>query len=102
MVGRKCRRADFSPQLRPDERPPLFLILVRHAGSMTTKGWGIAAVAWSVLAVLFLGIRCRPGLSGSCGWDWLGMRSGFAFRSAGSKAVEVEATLSARVGLWAT
>ncbi|MFH8717704.1 hypothetical protein ACH4GC_41385, partial [Streptomyces zaomyceticus] len=35
-VGHYCRRTDFSPQLRTDERPQLFLILVRHAGSMTT------------------------------------------------------------------
>ncbi|MDX2565516.1 hypothetical protein PV371_39265, partial [Streptomyces sp. TX20-6-3] len=42
----------------------LFLILVRHAGSMTTKGWGIAAGAWSVLAVLFLGVTVWAGALG--------------------------------------
>ncbi|WP_327365222.1 hypothetical protein [Streptomyces sp. NBC_01217] len=31
---------------------------------MTSKGWGIAAVAWSVLAVLFLGITVSAGALG--------------------------------------
>lgn len=31
---------------------------------MTTKGWGIAAVAWSVLAVLFLGVTGGAVVSG--------------------------------------
>lgn len=33
----------------------LLLILVRDADSMTRKGWGVAAVAWSVIALLFMG-----------------------------------------------
>lgn len=42
----------------------MVMILVRHAGLMTTKGWGIAAVAWSVIAVLFAGTTVWAGTAG--------------------------------------
>ncbi|OKI86548.1 hypothetical protein AMK10_35060 [Streptomyces sp. CB02058] len=43
----------------------LFSILVRHAGPMTSKGWAVAAMAWGVMAVLFVGVTLWAGALGT-------------------------------------
>lgn len=42
----------------------LLLILVRHADSMTRKGWGVAAAAWSLMALLYMGATAWSGALG--------------------------------------
>lgn len=58
MTGAEEGRLRNDPHPGPCSRP------VRQADSMTTKGWGIAAAAWTVIAVLFVGITVWAGLGG--------------------------------------
>lgn len=39
-------------------------ILMHHAGPMTSKGWAVAAMAWGVMAVLFVRITLWAGALG--------------------------------------
>lgn len=87
----------------------LVLILVRHADSMTRKGWGVASAAWSVIALLFLGATAwsvalglvRLGLAGDevqvrlsqCQFEGGGRGGGYvecSVRPVGDKSTDIE------------